>query len=74
VRNAILHNVIIEFDKYALARLPVTWSGKTINLCHSSLRGDQHARAQAAFGDCLADDFFRTAETIDWSDIDDING
>jgi hypothetical protein len=38
------------------------------------LRGDQHARAQAAFGDCLADDFFQTAETIDWSGIDDING
>src|SRR5208337_5118617 len=28
------------------------------------LRGDDHARAQAAFSDSLANDFFRTAEPI----------
>jgi hypothetical protein len=37
------------------------------------LRGDQHARAQAAFGDCLADDLFRAAETINWSGIHDVD-
>lgn len=31
-------------------------------------------RAHASLGDCLADDFFRMAETIDWRGIDDING
>ena len=37
-----------------------------------NLRGDDHARA-LVLSDCLADDFFRTAETIDGSGIDHIN-
>jgi hypothetical protein len=37
------------------------------------LRGDQHARAQADFGNCSADDLFGAAETIYRRRIDDID-
>ena len=39
----------------------------------SGLGGDDDARAQAALGDCLADDLLGTAEAVDRSRIDDID-